>query len=116
MRDPRIEIHGPGAGEPLGPSGVPINDTNGGPRLSELSQNVATIGVPCPACDAMNLKEASWFRTQPDSLVCSGCGMAVPLGRHEYEWAPGAIEIHRREMDELGALMDLANKRLRGGR
>ena len=84
--------------------------------MSELNQNVLQIGVRCRACDTINLKDASWFQTKPDSLVCSDCGMTVPLGRTEYETAAAAIEIHRHQMDELRVAMDLANKRLRGGR
>ncbi len=84
--------------------------------MRELSQNVALLGVPCPACNAPNFKPARWFQTKPDSLVCSDCGMTVPLGRTEYETAAAAIEIHRHQMDELRVAMDLANKRLRGGR
>ena len=61
------------------------------------------------------MKEAKWFQTKPDSLVCSDCGMTVPLGRTAYETAAAAIEIHRRQMDELQVAIDLANKRLRGG-
>ena len=73
-------------------------------------------GVHCPACNVINVKEARWFQSNPDTLLCSGCGKTVPLDSPEYETGAGAIETHRRQMEELREVMDLANKRLRRGR
>lgn len=73
-----------------------------------------TVLLPCPGCGEKTRKTIRWFKTNPDSFVCSGCGETVHLDPEDVAQLLSVFDHVDERIADVERSIEVLNKRMKG--